>query len=198
MARYHRRRHRRRYGAFITMPGFTGVGKDAMRAVKHNLPLVLGGGAAVVGGTVLLKWLLSATKLEDKVPPMVARFYPLLGGIAGGLGLGVALKAAKKPQWANAALAGGVIAGGATVLVGYLWDLGPLKRYADFVTLPSMAEYAGYNGVIVDNYITGNPGYNDYAGVIVDNPVQSQVLSDLSASAMSDYGNEDMMERLAP
>ncbi len=200
MARHRRRHRRRRYGAFITMPGFTGIGSSvsgAMRTVKSNLPMIVGGGLGVVTGTVLFKWLLSVTGLGAKVPVALARFYPLLGGLAGGVALSFAGKALKKPAWGHAAMVGSVIAGGATVLIGYLWDVGPLRKFADFVTIPTMGGY-GYDGVIVDNYITHNPGFTDYSGVIVDNVNQQQQLAELSAMAMGDLGNEDMMERLAP
>jgi len=199
MARH--RRRRRHLGAFVTMPGFTGLSSSvsgAMNTVKKNLPMIVGGGLGVVTGTVLFKWLLSVTGLGARVPVALARFYPLLGGLAGGVALSFAGKAMKKPAWGQAALVGSVIAGGATVLIGYLWDVGPLRKFADFVTIPTMAEYGGYGGVIVDNYITQNPGYTGYDGVIVDNVNQQQQLAELSAMAMGDLGNEDMMERLAP
>lgn len=183
-----RRRHhrRRRYSEYVQIPGL-GFLKPVTSTIKSNKGVLVGAAAGVaLSGLVRMgltkagfdDWVV-AQKVKDPtstLPDTIAKVLPGLSAGIGGIAAYFLLRKSK------AKLAKDILVGASAAAVARLtWDMlkdtdiGKKIGLSEYVQIPGLSGYRGYNGygyggVIVDNPAARLNGYGGYGGVIVDNP----------------------------
>lgn len=159
----HRRRRRRGFGDYLTIPGLGNIGsivKDINplgQSVKMN-DLLMGAGVGMAGGAVV-KLGLNKTGIDAKLPGFIADNIGPVSTILAGIGGYMFLKK-KNMAKAKGVLYGAMVAG----LVPVGWDL--LKRqfptyFGDYVTVPGLGEIVEQPyGVLVEDSSPALNGLN--------------------------------------
>lgn len=175
------RRRRRRYNGIVQLPGMGFINKSV------NTTDILVGAALGFAGTGALK-LLGNKFLASKVPDIVLKGAPLVGGIVTG-GIAYALQVKKNKSRATGHLTGAILAG-ASVQV---WDVLKTNMPAYFGDVVSL-NLGRYGGLLVDSN-TPRMGPGAYAGLIVNSPNDSQANLGRLAE-MSGVGDMNEIEEL--
>src|SRR5574341_254528 len=139
MARHRRRRHRRGFGDFLTVPGLGGLAKDLNplgKSVQMNSVLI--GAGLGMGGGALVRMGIGKAGIADKLPAFVATNIGPVSTILAGIG-GYMFFKKKSPEKAKGVLYGAMLAGLVPVGWNVLQTQFP-QYFADYVSIPGLGD----------------------------------------------------------